>query len=331
MGKLLMFRFNIIYTPGNVKYLRLFSLSLLKWSNCQFRIVSNGCSAEENELLKSLCQLDPRFEYFQLPFNHLVEHGTALMYLQKIEDTDYFCFMDSDIIATGDFMYDFIPLLNQYQSISSGTVIWIKKEKTILSKSAKGIGGRFNFTSNGFCLGSTFFSIYDNNVLDQFFKEYNITFDKYIGWNSIPVEFREDLIKLDLKMEKYDTAKLLNIILQIKGKKVHFLESENLLHLGGLSSLLIGKLSKVPPKDGFVRKIKETKNRLLGKNVKRPKYIRRDIAEYFAELLQLLVNNKPLPEPIIIPDLMVSEKVQYARDQIETLYKEYANVLINVS
>jgi len=151
-------KFNIIFTPGIVKYLRLFIMSLLKYSSCSFRLISNGCSQEEDVMLLNFCGIDNRLEYYKLPFEGLVEHSVAITHLQGIEDDDYFCFMDPDIIASGDFIVQFNKLLEQYSGVFSGNVIWLDKAGQTLSHPQKTMGGRFNVTEHGLCLGSTFLS-----------------------------------------------------------------------------------------------------------------------------------------------------------------------------
>ncbi|MCK4796966.1 MAG: hypothetical protein KAT05_06265, partial [Spirochaetes bacterium] len=90
-------RFNIIYSPGDVLYSRLFLLSLLKWSECSFRVVNNGCTGKEKEMIINLCDNYSRLEYYELSSDNIFEHGAALSHLQTIEESDYFCFMDPDI------------------------------------------------------------------------------------------------------------------------------------------------------------------------------------------------------------------------------------------
>ena len=107
-------RFNIIYSPGDVLYSRLFLLSLLKRSECSFRVVNNGCTGKEKEMIINLCDNYSRLEYYELSSDNIFEHGAALSHLQTIEESDYFCFMDPDIFAVGNFMEEFIPHIDQY-------------------------------------------------------------------------------------------------------------------------------------------------------------------------------------------------------------------------
>jgi len=331
-------KFNIIYTPGNIVYLRLFVLSLLKWSDCFFRIVINGCNDKEKNMLKQFCGRYSRLEYFELPFNEMLLHGAVLSYLQKREKSDYFCFMDSDIFAIGNFMKEFYPYLNQYRAIFSGSAIWLSEQDQIMEKSNLRMGGRFHWTSDNFCLGSSFFAIYNNKILSQLIEGTGVTFDKYLSWKNIPPRFKQDIVKLGLKKKAYDTGKIINILLQSQDNKIIYKNSNTLCHLGGLSSLKIGPLSKVPPK-GLKRFRKNISELISIKNLRNKarkrereyqlsvKYNRSDAAEYFSKVLRSLFDDRPITATLNVSDDTVAKKIQFARNHIEALYDEYKDEL----
>ena len=331
-------KFNIIYTPGNVLYLRLFLLSLLKWSECSFRVVNNGCKGKEKDMLKQLCDNHARLEYYDLSSDNIILHGAALSHLQTKEESDYFCFMDADIFAVDNFMDEFIPYINQFSGVFSGSAIWQRDKDQIIEKSNLRIGGRFHWTSDSFCLGSSFFAIYHNGTLSQLIKDTGVTFDKYLTWQSIPKEHRDEIEKLGLKKKAYDTGKIINILLQVKGNKIIYKNSKTLWHLGGLSSRLIGPLSKVPSKGiKRIRKnistlisLKSMINRAVRKERKYQlniKYKRFDTAQYFTQILHCLFNGIPIAATLKIKDETVSKKIKIARNCIENLYNEFQDEL----
>lgn len=331
-------KFNIIYTPGNTEYLRLFVLSLLKWSDCYFRIVINGCNDKEKNMLEQFCQRYSRLEFFDLPFNDMLLHGAVLSYLQKKEESDYFCFMDSDIFVIGNFMNEFYPYLNQYSAIFSGSAIWLSEQDQIIEKSNLRMGGRFHWTSDNFCLGSSFFAIYNNRILSQLIEDTGVTFDKYLSWQNIPPRFKQDIVKLDLKKKAYDTGKIINILLQCQGNKIIYKNSNTLCHLGGLSSLKIGPLSRVPPKG--IKRFRKNISRFISiRNLRNKarmrereyqfnvKYNRFDTAEYFSNVLRSLFANKPITAILNVSDDTNAKKIQIARNYIEALYDEFKDEL----
>ena len=107
--------------------------------------------------------------------------------------------MDSDILATNNFMDVFIPFIDQYSGIFSGTAIGVKEEMQVMKKFYLWIGGKFNKTIDGTWLGSTFFAMYNNKDLTGLLDEPNITFNKYHGWHKVPDKVHKELIKLGMK------------------------------------------------------------------------------------------------------------------------------------
>ena len=175
--------------------------------------------------------------------------------------------MDSDIFATGSFIDEFIPYIDQYCGVFSGTAMWLSKQEQIMSESYSKVGGRFNWTSDGLCLGSSLFAIYNNHVLTQLLNETALTFDKYHGWVTVPADICDDIARLGMRKKRYDTAKLVNILLISRGNRLFFRDSEKLCHLGGLSSLQVGPLANTPKK-GFKRIIKDFPKMLSKKGYK---------------------------------------------------------------
>ena len=161
------FIFNIVITPGTARYFRLFCLSLLKWSGCSYRIISNGCNFDEIELLKKFCCLDRRLSYHFLPFKEKVSHGRALTFLQKKETSPFFCFMDSDILSTGPFLKSITKIINNKTAVFSGLPVWQREGFSILPENANRVRGQFNRTKDNVILGGTYFAIYNNKILNE--------------------------------------------------------------------------------------------------------------------------------------------------------------------
>ena len=136
--------FNIVYTVGTVRYLRLLVFSLLKWSEASFRLVANGCSPEEAHMLEELCRSSSQLEFLALPSTTLLPHSDVLSHLQSMEQSQYFCFMDSDILATGDFVSEMAPYLGQYSAVFSATPIWCTEEEQVLPDILPRMPGHFN-------------------------------------------------------------------------------------------------------------------------------------------------------------------------------------------
>jgi len=228
------FNVNIIYTPGTVKYLSFFIWSLLKWSDCSFHLVSNGCHPAEQRYLQNLCAQDKRLEYRAMPTKTSLPHGQVLNYLQAINQLDYFCFIDSDIFATGDFLTEIMLQLKNYAGTFSGMPIWVKQEEETLPHDFRHMVGTFNRTDKGDCIGSTYVALYDNRALTEIMQSTGISFEEY-HWHEIPREIQEKLSNLGLQKDSYDTAKVINLLLLAQGSKLRNLELPNLCHIGGTS------------------------------------------------------------------------------------------------
>jgi len=226
--------FNIVYIPGSVRYLRLFALSLLNSADCSFRLISNGCGPDEARLLRDFCGCSPRMEFLALPYGGMVSHGRALSCLQSQERSAYFCFMDSDILATGQFLNEFVPCVDQYAGVFSCPPVWCTAEDQVLSPTFQRMAGRYNWTESGVCLGSSYFAIYDNRVLTSLFRSTGIDFRRYL-WDELSLAQCSELAGMGLKMDLYDTGKVVNLLLLCRGHELVFKESPTLKHVGGIS------------------------------------------------------------------------------------------------
>ncbi len=116
---------------------------------------------------------------------------------------DYFCFMDSDIFATGDFISVVLPLLAEHSAIFSGMPLWVKHEEEIFPNNFKAITGMFNRTENALVLGSTFFAIYNNRDLTNMMQSTGVGFEEY-HWDQLSPFVQHRLKALGLEVDVFD-------------------------------------------------------------------------------------------------------------------------------
>ena len=337
-------KFNIVYIPGAARYQSLFTLSLLKWSDCSFRLVANGCSPEEVHWLQRLCSRSSRLEFLALPFEGIVEHGQALSYVQRLERSDRFCFMDSDILAISNFSKEFSQYLNRYTGLFSCLPICFKDEEKTLPESYPGIFGRHHITEGGICLGGTYFAIYDNQVLTQVIQSTGVDFTRH-WWSDIPEQYRDSLTRMGLRREWYDTGKVLNLLLIAQGERLIFRETSALQHIGGISVIcmasqkphthrpMTGRLGwlwkKLTGRPGSgVRATLKRRTRGFpvteaGRMITRRKRI---FAHYFAQLLQALFEDRPLPVRPTIGENEIEQRIDLVTAHILNLYLEYEHI-----
>jgi hypothetical protein len=335
--------FHIIYTPDTVRYLSFFVWSLLKWSDCSFRLVANGCRPEEVQHLQQLCQQSARLSFVAFSTQAVAHHGPVLNYLQAQSHDGYFCFMDSDILATGDFMGSLTPLLAQHAGVFSGAPVWQKAEDGVLPEDHPKLPGRYYHTAAGLCLGNSYFAIYDNAVLTRLTQSTGVGFDRS-SWPETPPQYRQKLTEIGAQRKRYDTGKLLNLLLLARDERLIFVDSPHLCHLGGLSALVRGRrrptswVEKVAgwlPLEGLRQRLTlyarlrafKQKNQGLSRDVvetRRDKERRKLAAsEYFTRLLRALREEQPLPAPPRMPDPETQARVEAAAAEIVALHKEF--------
>lgn len=249
--------FHIIFTPGTVKYLRLFTLSLLKWLDCSFRLVPNGCSQEETEMLRRFVERHARLELLALPWKEIQKHSKVLIYLQQQEQSEFFGFLDSDIFATGNFLQEASEALQHADAFFSGLPFWQDAEEYSWKRNMTEISGHHTRTQEGRVLGATYCAIYRNALLADLATSTNIALRAY-RWKKIAPAYRARLRKVGLKTRFYDTAKLSNIFLQEQGAKLCYQDLPSLHHIGGFSA-----------NTASTRHRKLSRNRVL-KDIKRP-------------------------------------------------------------
>jgi hypothetical protein len=343
--------FNIIYTPGTVKYLSFFVWSLLKWSDCSFRLVSNGCLSAERRYLQALCRQDERLAFWTMPSKSSLPHGQVLNYLQAMSRADYFCFMDSDIFATGDFLAGLTANLASHTGVFSGMPIWVKEEEEVMPHAFRHMVGTFNRTDRGVCLGCTYVALYDNHVLTEVMQSTGIGFEEY-RWHEIPALAQEFLISLDLRKDSYDTGKVLNLLLLSEGAELLYLDSPALCHIGGTSfqvhydnqpqsikgrivnrlmnSKLGSPLKAVRQRRTYAsyqKRYQDAPEAEFHLNARQRSQHRNPVRQYLLRLLNALFQDVPVPPPPVTGDEEIDGRLLEAKKKLMLLFEEYRDKL----
>ncbi len=309
--------FHIIYIPGTVKPLQLLLHSLLKWSDCTFRLVANGCSADEVCALQRLCANNPRLSFMALPTSQLLIHGDALNYLQAQCQDAYFCFMDSDIYAVAPFMPDFLPLLTQYSGIFSGMPLRYPQSGLAVPAGQTFWAGPYTHAPTGICLGSTFFAIYNNQVITEIRRTTGIGFTKYC-WEAIPPAYQVRIKALGLCHEIYDTGKVLNLILYLHNYALRQQPCPALCHIEAVSRLAV--IQSTPWWRQWRTTIGRLHHHLMGNSTK----LTYDQAlPHLTQLLLALTNGEPMPT---LPQKIAQSSpwVVQAQKELLALHAEFA-------
>jgi len=344
-------QFNIIYTPNTAEYLLPLIGSLLRWTDCRYRIIANGCAADEQQTLSEYCRSDDRLEYLLAPGEGMTDHGSMLNWLQAQTDSEWFCFMDSDILATGKYLDHIAAEMEHCEVYSTGHPLWHAPEDIALPPAFRRLHGIHFGTTDGKCLGGTYFAVYNNMMLTEALQKYGIDFRIY-RWEHVPERHREKLRKAGLDKLEYDTGMLLMSLMYTDGLRFVAEDLEEVRHLGGFSSraddepayyyrgrpdriavkLLGGALARpllyladcwyasrrpspgVSPEESASMPFAE--RRILEGRIRK----RRNTARYFKSLMQCLRDDLPAPPVPRLGHKPAEQRIAAVTRDVERLY-----------
>ncbi len=283
--------FNIVWTGEVFHHLRWFLFTLLDNTECRYRFLANNCTPQSEAEMRTFAAERPDriVEVLECPYGWMVPHGTALdVAFDQRHDGEFFCFIDADIKARGPFVADFLRSLENADALTSGVEVWT--DVNTLRPEEPGIGGRHFYDHDGFVFGSPHLAMYRRDALVDTRERWDIGFHvaskkdmSEIAWNR--------LVELGRDKWVYDTAKVLNILLQADGHTLVHEEHAALLHIGGLSHYL------APPEIDFT-----DADAVAGRGT--PQWINGDaviadraaVAEFTAAMLKELAAGRVAPE-----------------------------------
>ncbi len=309
--------FNIVYTPGTVRYLKVALYSLMDQSRFRFRLVGNAVQPAEATELRALAGRTDRLEvtFFSAP--RMLPHGLVLSLLfDRFHDGEYFAFCDPDIFAVGPFERPVLERLTRYDVFSSCYHVGLRGEIV-----EGGFHGRCLFGPGHMPLATTFFAIYRRAAVERIRRKWGILFERYLFPDYIPGPVAELLRRHGILRPPFDTAKLLNALMNLEGMAICYEDLPELCHIGGIARALAPggdwRLQlQVEPLRLLGRRTVITERRLRrlqllylggngsgrgGRGVRRSEEaarllaLRSCIAEYFAAYLKHLVDGAPRP------------------------------------
>lgn len=307
---------NIIYTPDTVKHLWLLTLSILKNCDNNIRIIANGCSDKEVEFLTTQCIYETRFEFCQISNSITLPHHSILNQIYDYDkDEKHFCFIDSDILATSNFIDSFLPFLKNNAGVFSCTPFWSSSNK--IESLNRNLHGRYFYTKNNLTVGGSYFAIYNRSDLDEIFQNEEIKFDRFTK-EELSKRHLAILTELDEIYDYYDTAKVLNLLLLYYNKNLLVLQNENLIHLGGHSACHI----KIHPNQ--ISPLNLSFIKLLEDNPENIK--RRIIGHYFDNYFDALYNNVKQKEYSAISNSIHYKTILQFKKEVNKLYSQYKSI-----
>lgn len=342
--------FNIIFIPHSVRYLQYGVLSLLRYCDYHFRLVSNGLGTREHKILEDLVASSDRLSLVGEPNGKIIPHGDMVNMLFEQTDEEWFCFMDNDIFATAPFQSSLEEQIAQCDVFSSAYTIGADPEQA-----GRGYMGLHLKTPGGLPLAVTHLCVYPRGKLTDLIKETGIAFEHYSPIKSLPpiarqADFPEDLSKV----HKMDTGVLMNMLAGIRGWRFRFEDLPELVHIGSIAgytkrrqkwskrlrAMLTRKNSK--PRDGIYildeKNIESELAKRLNRRLKThgessfmsperernyvyTKIMRNRIATYFTHLFQALVDGQPMPK-IDLPPGDLCERVTRAHNVLKEVVEQ---------
>lgn len=225
---------NVIYTGGTVARLAPFLDTLLERTPWDFRLVANGCRADETAHLARRGDRYPgRVELRTVSGGAAIPHGDALDRLVERETAPYFAVMDSDIFATGAPSADLVPP-DGVGGVCSCLPMWHRPSDAVMPSGYRIMGGRYLRTEHGIPLGCTYAMTYDAAVLRATLDRWDVTLRAY-DWRELPKPVRVELSERNVRCDRYDTAKIANLMLHVDGRPVEYVEMPELVHVGAQS------------------------------------------------------------------------------------------------
>jgi hypothetical protein len=226
-------QFYIIYTPHTIANLHLILLSLIENTSIKIIAVGNGLGSNEMDMLSAFEQFgSDRFGYVGVSEQRVLSHPEVLMRLYKECNGDVFAFMDSDVFAFSDFVEEVNDSVVLGNNVFSGAPLWA--DTHVVPIKGKKAAGRFLVDQNGYCLGGTYFSIYNKAGLDAAMDRFDIDFS-HREWSDLKTYEKNILTKKGLVYDRYDNAKVLNVLLDEIGHPSVYMPLTQTCHFGGLS------------------------------------------------------------------------------------------------
>ena len=226
--------FNVVFTRGYAWPLLPFALSLLQSPSVRVRLVGNGCAEDELELMGSLAAREGRLEHHSLPYALPVEHGVALNDLFEAFPEPHFAFIDSDVIASGDFMSSLGPLRPGQAGIFTAPPVWMTPAQLEARSSVHTLNAIIRNLPDGTYVGNTYCALYDRAALEPAWLSAPLGFCSHRA-GQIPRDLNRWLKERGWRIRWLDSARVVNLQLLRAGHELEERAVPELHHAGGFS------------------------------------------------------------------------------------------------
>lgn len=287
--------FNMVWTGRVFDDLQLFTRSLLVHTRSRFRFVANACPPDQVRNMEGFAAEHPDrvVGVDVVSTERMVRHGDALDDIRQLHhDGELFAFIDPDILARGPFLGTLLDGLADAAAVTSGREVW--SSHNIRPAAHPGVNGEYFFDQDGFLFGSPHLAVYRRDVLDETLERWGVGFSSA---GNETAEVRRRLEEMGRSYLVYDTAKIVNILLQADGARLVHREHPNLVHIGGMSHYLAPPLP-VTDADGTVTPEWGQEANWREWDGMADRY---DIAQYASIVLRAVAGGTGAPDPAGMP------------------------------
>lgn len=230
-------RVKIIYVRGTVAKLLTYFESLLEHTDWRFTLVSNGCTPDERRMLEAVAaahgdRVDVRLRLA----DDVIVHGAMLDKLLLEEPSPYFCFIDSDVLATSATPLSSLLPNEDEVATCSCLPIWHRPADSVMPQNFEIASGRYLWTDDGRVIGVTYAAAYRTAHLREHLERWGVGLEQ-CEWNALPARTQAELSRRGFKHRTYDTAKVANVLIQTEDCRMAHREIPSLVHIGGQSGL----------------------------------------------------------------------------------------------
>lgn len=309
--------FNVVWTGEVFRHLQLFVASLMRHSDARFRFVVNACPPDQVAMMDTFATRHPGrvTDVVEVSSATMLRHGAALdEVFATRDDGELFCFIDADIVASGPFLPDFDALLAGHDAVTSGKEVW--STDNVRPAAHPGVSGEHFFDQDGYVFGSPHLAIYRRDALVDTMRRWDVGFGS--SGNDLSEAARERLTEVGRGYWVYDTAKVVNILLQADGHGLRHAEHPSLLHIGGVSHFL------APPSSapGAVGKpVRWGEGPDWGQQEGLAD--RYEVARYTASVLRDLCDGRPAPPVPSDPAPSMQDRLDLVRNALIDLVGSY--------
>lgn len=223
--------FHMICVPGTARIAALAALSFVRHSPYQVSIVLNGLGQKESDFLEHVAASSPQLDLHPCRTASLVSHSEMLNRLSKQETSDWFCFMDSDIFTTAPFSHRLDAVLETCDIFSSCYPLASSSNTLTAGYSLLALK-----SPAGKQLATSFFCAYRMDVLRRVMDECNVGFEPVLI-DGVPAPCRQWIADEDFQTtDDMDTGKLLTLLSHSFGFQTRYVELDEMVHIGGISS-----------------------------------------------------------------------------------------------